>query len=274
MLAELAVYLASPAPRAAHRSGAVRDAVALWARGRRCARAWAEHEARSRAAFETAIAAVGGGDTAVVLGSGLVRDVPMASLCARFRKVVLVDLVHLAPVRLAVLGRRWRQVEFLTRDISGYDDLVQRSRIAAATGQDDIGGRLDPLAFVRRMEGVDLVLSANVLSQIGVGAERRLSGRDGYVRLLPEDAVARLIAAHLESLAGLSCRTCLVTDVAYEIRDREDALIEGVDLLHGVEAPDADDRWSWPVVPFGEEDRDWQRVHEVIAVQDVVIDLV
>ncbi len=38
--------------------------------------------------------------TAVVLGSGLLRDVPIEELSENFDTVVLVDLVHLASVRL------------------------------------------------------------------------------------------------------------------------------------------------------------------------------
>lgn len=273
MLAELAVYLTTPASRAVHRSGALTEAVALWARGRRCAAAWAEHEARSRAAFLEAVAATGPRRTVAVLGSGLLRDLPMPELVGGFARVVLVDIVHLSVVRLAVRLRGWRTVDFVTRDLSGYDDLLERERIRAATGQTDIGGRLDPLGFLRRIDDLDLVLSANLLSQIAVGAERRLARRDGRVGLMPEDAVARLVAAHLDGLAALSCRTCLVTDVSFERRDREGSLLEAVDLLHGVPPPPADASWSWPVAPFGEEGADVARVHTVIAAHDVALAL-
>ena len=56
-----------------------------------------------------------------------------------FNKVVLVDIVHLPTVRMKVLLRRYPNVTFLTRDISGYDRLAEQSRIKLATGQDDLG---------------------------------------------------------------------------------------------------------------------------------------
>jgi hypothetical protein len=273
MLAEFAVYLTTPAGRSVRRSGALRDAVSLWARGRRCRTAWMDHEARTKAAFHRAIEGVAGRGTVVVLGSGMLRDVPIERLAAEFARVVLVDIVHLSPVRLALRLSGARNVELMTRDLSGYDELLQRARIGAATGQDEIGGRLDPLGFVRRMDGVDLVLSANLLSQIGVGAEARMRRPDGGAVFMPDDTVARLISAHLDSLAALPCRTCLVTDVSYVVRDREGGVVESRDLMHGVEPPDADAEWDWPVAPFGEEGRDTERVHHVIAVQDVAFDL-
>jgi hypothetical protein len=273
MLAEFAVYLTTPASRSVRRSGALKASVNLWARSRRCAKAWQDHEARTKAAFHRAVDAVADRRTVVVLGSGLLRDVPIERLAAEFKRVVLVDIVHLSPVRLSVLLSGRRNVELMTRDVSGYDDLLERSRIRAATGQDEIGGRLDPLGFVRRMPDVDLVLSANILSQIGVGAETRMATREGHASMLPDDAVAVLIAAHLDALAALPCRTCLVTDVTYEIRDREGAVVEGHDLMHGVFPPEADASWEWPVAPFGEEGPDTERVHQVIAVQDVAFDL-
>jgi hypothetical protein len=44
--------------------------------------------------------------TAVVLGSGLLRDVPIRELAAAFDTVVLIDLVHVASVRLRMKAER------------------------------------------------------------------------------------------------------------------------------------------------------------------------
>ncbi|MGO7624593.1 hypothetical protein ACC687_42765, partial [Rhizobium ruizarguesonis] len=49
------------------------------------------------------------------------------------------------------------------------------------------------------------------------GVKRR---HDAEAGRMPEDTVERLIAAHLTGLAGLPCRSCLVTDIAYSVIDR------------------------------------------------------
>ena len=100
MLAELALYLATPVPRAIRRHGLLRESIGLWSRGLRQRKAWAEHTRRCKAVVAQSLAGLTLHRTAVVLGSGLVRDVPMDLLVQRFDKVVLVDAVHLWPVRL------------------------------------------------------------------------------------------------------------------------------------------------------------------------------
>ena len=82
---------------------------------------------------------------------------------------------------------------------------------------------------------------------------------------MPGDTIERLIAAHAESLRALPCASCLVTDVSYAVIDRTGKTHEATDLLHGVQPPQAKASWAWPVAPLGEESRDYQIVHQVIA---------
>lgn len=274
MFAEALLFAIARLTSPKARASAVRDAVALRARARRCRVAWAEHEARTRAAIDHAIDGVVARRTAVVLGSGLLLDVPIDRLSSMFNKVILVDIVHLPTVRLKVLLRRYPNVSFMTRDISGYDRLAEQSRIKLATGQDDLGVRLDPLGFLRKIDELDLVISANVLSQIAVGAESRLQqAKDGYIRIMPPDAVTQLVAGHLDGLAQLPCKTSLVTDISYVRRRRDGVITESRDLLHGVTPPVPVDTWDWTVAPFGEESADEERIHQVIAAEDVAVDL-
>jgi hypothetical protein len=275
MLTEFALYALSwlTSPRVPH--AVRRDAIGLWARRRRCRSDWAEHEARTRTAIRTTGAEATGRRKAVVLGSGLLADVPIDWLCEEFQQVVLVDICHLPQVRLRVLLSRHRfKVKFLRLDLSGYDKFIEQTRIKLSTGQDDLGVRLDPLAAIRRMRDVDFVVSANLLSQIAVGAEARYrSKKNGHANILPDDTVAQLVAGHVDSLASMPCRTCLVTDIDYERRDRQGEVFERVDLLRGVGLPEPFDAWSWPVAPFGEESADSERVHHVVAVDDVAVEL-
>lgn len=273
MFAEAFLFAISRLTSPRSRPAAVRDAIGLRARAGRCRVAWAEHEARTRAAIDRAIDGVAVRRTAVVLGSGLLRDVPLDRLSSMFNKVILVDIVHLPTVRLKVLLRRYPNVTFMTRDISGYDRLAEQSRIKLATGQDDLGVRLDPLGFLRKIDELDLVISANVLSQIAVGAVSRLQSKDGQARIMPDDAVEQLIGGHIDGLAQLPCKTVIVTDVFYVRRRRDGVVVEACDLLHGVTPPFPFDTWDWPVAPFGEEAADEERIHRVIAAEDVAVEL-
>ena len=250
MIAETLLQLATlPLTGKGHRRF-IRSSVSLWSRAGRCRHAWAAHEMRSQNAVLDAMADLRQRRTAVVLGSGLLRDVPIAALAKAFDTVLLVDLVHLASVRFWLRARRFRNVRLIERDLSGYDQF--------AAGQAP-----EPLGFLRQVPYLDFVVSANLLSQIGRGVQRRLV--DEPHGTMPEDAAARLISAHLTGLASLPCRTCLITDIAYAVIDRTGKTHDEADLLLGVPPPEAADRWTWPVAPLGEESKDYQIVHQVIA---------
>jgi hypothetical protein len=227
----------------------VRSSVSLWSRANRCASAWAPHEENCKAFIREAISGMKQRRTAVVLGSGLLRDVPIADLARAFDTVVLVDLVHLASVRTWLTAKRIRNVRLIWRDLSGFDDAVA-------------GRSPEPLAFLRQVPYLDLVVSANILSQIGVGSQRRLE-REGHKA--PGGVLRAMAQAHLDGIRQQPCKTVLLTDIRYAVTDRSGAVIDDGDLLFGATPPDFRQQWSWPVAPFGELNRHSQAVHDVIA---------
>src|SRR5688572_12792883 len=106
-----ATYPVTPAQFRAH----IRSSVNLWARAGRCTKDWAPHEAQCQDFIRETVAGMKERRTVVVLGSGLLRDVPVAFLAKTFDTVVLVDLVHLASVRLRT--RMLRNVRLISRDL-------------------------------------------------------------------------------------------------------------------------------------------------------------
>ena len=178
-------------------------------------------------------------------GQSLLRQSGLSS--EHFDTVVLVDLVHLASVRGWLAIQRFKNIRLIERDLSGLDALLGAKPF-------------EPLAFLRQVPYLDLVVSANLLSQIGIGAARRLDGHADKGALLRQ-----VIGAHVEALAQVSAETCLVTDVSYTVIDRSGGRHETVDLMHGVDLGHALQSWDWPVIPFGEESRDYQILHHVIA---------
>jgi hypothetical protein len=250
MIAEALVYAATvPVTQKAHRKF-IGYSVNLWSRAGRCSRQWGEHEENSRSAILQAMGGLRQSRTAVVLGSGLLRDVPIKELAQAFDTIVLVDLVHLASVRLWIRLKGYRNMRLIERDLSGYDELAA-------------GSVPEPLGFLRSVPYLDFVVSANLLSQIGRGAMRRYEAEQPG--RMPDDTGARLIGAHLADLAALPCRTCLLTDTSYAVIDRTGKVHDDADLLHGISPPTAKTCWSWPVAPIGEESADYQIVHRVIA---------
>ena len=207
--------------------GEIDSSIRLWARARRCARDWAEHEGNCKAFVRAQMPARG--RVAVVLGSGLLRDVPVAKLSGAFREVRLYDLQHLASVRFWAHAKGLRNLRFVQRDVSGG------------------------LGFLDDIQDIDLVISANLLSQLGVTAER--TGTDA----------STVIAAHLDGLHAATGQRLLLTDISYEFVLKNGTEAERHDLMHGVRLPQAEATWLWPVAPLGELDPAHKAVHYVVA---------
>jgi hypothetical protein len=249
MLLEALNFAATYAVSPRRNAGEINSSVTLWARARRCARDWAAHESHSKAFIERAIADLPQRRLAVVLGSGLLRDVPIEVLSKAFREVRLYDLQHLAGVKAWARLKGLRNLRFQNRDLSGYE-------------QAKAGQAVEPLAFLKGIPDLDLVISANLLSQIGVGIGRLIKNDPSA----PADIVPNLIRAHLDGLATLSAATCLLTDISYEVIDKSGTVLERDDLMRGVALPEHQAEWPWPVAPFGELDPSYQAVHRVVAI--------
>jgi len=250
MFAELLTWVLTPATLDARRTGHLTAAVSLWSRATRCRRDWSAHEAQCHAIVERACEGLAKRRTCVVLGSGLVRDVPLALLAERFERVKLVDVVHLWPARWA--ARRHRNVELVDLDITGTTDLL----LGRATGF------ADPLGRLGRDATIDLVISANCLSQIALLPVEEVARRGGLARIRFPDLGRRIVQGHLDALRRFSARVCLLTDSEGVDIDAEGREIERYDLLEGVKLPPADADWDWLLAPIGEFSPDHAIVHK------------
>lgn len=252
MLLDWLQYLTTPAPKDFRRVGFVRDSIWLLSRSRRCRAAWQSHLSHSRELVTDVVAGLRERRTVVVLGSGLLDDVPLETLAGSFKDVVLVDVVHPWPTRAAM--RRHRNVRLVEFDLSGCVDWM-----LGRTG--DLGPVLPEICLA---SDVDLVISANVLSQLPILPLDWFEARGG----LPPDLGGRIVSAHLDGLAALETRVCLVTDISQVETDRAGEIIDRSDLLHGVGLGIPDREWDWELAPFGEAERGSRLVHRVCGFRD------
>lgn len=248
MLAEVLMWCLTPASLDARRTGHLTAAVSLWSRAFRCRGDWAEHEARCHAIVARAVESCETRRTCLVLGSGLVRDVPLPLLAERFERVILVDVVHLWPARLK--ARRHANVTLVDLDLTGTTDLL----LGRATGL------ADPLARFAADPSIDLVISANCLSQLALQPVDRLATMSSSLRRRFAGLGRRIVEGHLAALARFSGRVCLLTDSRGEDVDAGGRVVATRDLLEGVSLPAADADWDWRLAPLGE----WAADHAIV----------
>ncbi|MEA1833204.1 hypothetical protein U8607_14055 [Methylobacterium durans] len=253
MLTEWALYLTAPAPIAFRRLGYVRESVSLYSRSRRCRSAWRPHLDATRAVIREALAGLAQRRTAIVLGSGLLDDIPLAALAGAFEHVRLVDAVHLWPARM--VASRYRNVERVSLDIGGTARMLLEG-----TSEPE-----DTLTAICARADVDLVISANLLSQLPI---LPLDWYDSRGRPEPPALARSIVAAHVDALTRTRARVCLITDVVERELDRNGRELDRLDLLHGHELPPADRVWDWDLAPFGEAEPGRRLVHRVQAYPD------
>ena len=256
MLAEVLSWLLTPATMDARRTGHLTAAVSLWSRAWRCRADWSAHEAHCRAIVARAVASLPRRRTCLVLGSGLMRDVSLDDLAAAFDKVILVDVVHLWPVRLAAWRRR--NVALVDLDITGTTDLL----LGRATGI------ADPLGRFRSDPDVDLVISANCLSQLPLLPVEKITARERLAHTRHADLGRRIVEGHLEALRRFAARVVLLTDSEGLEVAADGSVLDRYDLLEGVRLPAADEDWDWVLAPIGEDSPDHAVVHRAHGFAD------
>lgn len=196
VIPELLTHWMTPCPRPIRRLGYLHDLIAVRARHRRCRAAWAPHLAATRERVAAAINATSQRDLAVVLGAGLLLDVPLDTLAAAFRRVVLVDVCWLAETRHAV--RRFDNVDLLQHDITGL--------AVACQGADSVP--VVPRGDIPFLRDADLLCSLNCLSQLPLNLRHGLESLPDVTTEHLDRFCHAVISAHVEALADAQGQRC------------------------------------------------------------------
>jgi len=241
MLAEWLSHIVTPCPRHLREMGYLREIIATRARYGRCRNAWEGHLQETRKAVLAAAARTGSHKKVVVLGSGLLYDVPLAELAEIFEDVVLIDIFHMPAVRR--IAAKFKNVRLVAHDVTGVVEPLSRSKTPAPCGELPEGD-------------ANLVVSVNLLTQLSYLPGRIVEDAKTYSRAIMDH--------HIEQLAATSATTCLVTEVEHLVC-AQGRVIERTDPTHGISlgAPDAE--WFWDIAPHPELHRKYDIRYRVIA---------
>lgn len=261
MLAEALLYARARLSGQRNPHGHLTELVGIWARHRRQRRAWAGHLARARVLCLKAAEACERRRTALVLGAGLLLDVPLEHLSTLFERVVLADLAFLpGTIRQA---RGLGNVELKVADLSACMDALPENDALAA------GARAPEPDLSLGLADLDFAYSANLLSQLPLYALNALRKR--HPAPPDEDAeafAASMVRAHLQGLLALPCPACLVTDTREAGLRGGEPVYEG-DLLHGELPQVQGEAWTWQLAPRGEADPALDIERSVLGVADL-----
>jgi len=243
MLIEALKYLTTPCPRIPREMGYLKEIIGMEARYARCRQAWRPHLDESRRLIIEAAQQCPSHKSAVILGSGLLLDVPIRELSDLFSEVILVDVVHLPVVRKKI--RNLRNVRTLDHDISGVLEPLYK-QVHEATPMNLPEGADIPYG------NADLVVSCNVLTQLPIIPAQFLARGGKHSRAGIAVLSKTMIECHLKALSQLPGTVCLITEVEHQVVDQGE-VVEYLDPLSGSAIPgvlmQAQRRWHWEFAP-------------------------
>jgi hypothetical protein len=261
MIPEAIEYLATPCSRPLRGMGYLRELMGIRGRAWRCWNAWKPHLEKSKAIIRQAITQCRERRKAVILGSGMLYDVPLEDLTAGFLEVLLVDIVH--PLKNWLPSLRFKNLRRITADVTGMVEEVFRvAKIAGAALP-----RSEPNLFLDDPE-VDLVVSLNLLSQLPVIPTEYLE-RVGAQPPAIQAFARHLIASHLAYLQRFTCTVTLITDVEKITVNRSGTIVGKSSLLRGVPLPFDGESWTWRLAPRPEAHPDYSYERRVVGIANL-----
>lgn len=250
-------------PRPVKAMGYIREVQGIQRRYRRVARHWQSHIGQTRSTILAGVECCKQYRTAVVLGGGLLHDVPFAELCQRFQKVLLVDLIH--PWQSRWMTRHYPNLQRIAADVTETIDQVYR---IADDPQQLLPEKVP--SFLLDHPEIDYVASVNLLSQLPCMPMTYLESRGGHGPETIREYARGLIRSHLSYLRAFSGVASLITDYERIKLTLMNQIVETRDLFFGIARPAADRHWEWQLAPCPEADPRHHYYRRVLGIPNLV----
>lgn len=261
MFREMIEYFLTPCPRYLRQMGFLSELLGIKVRYRRCQKAWQPHLDQTMSVIREGIAQCPQRRKAVILGSGLLYDVPLADLASQFREVILVDLVQ--PFRARQMARQFANVKLIAADVTGVMEFISTLKRTSSHPLP----RCESNLLLDDKE-VDYVASVNLLSQlphVPMTFLRKLGTYDAEARDMFGKELIRDHLAYLKKFSGV---VSLVSDVQ-RLKLKDGNLIESHSAIYDVAFPWSGQRWIWHLAPRPEASRVYSFHREVIGVANI-----
>ena len=236
------------AGKAIRRMGFIRDQEGIMNRYLRESSRWKEHLEKTRSFISGSFRHTGA-ESAAVLGSGWLLDVPLDDLLGRFKHIYLVDIHH--PIQIRKKTASLRQVELIEEDLSG--GIIEQVWNTVAGPESDTSNGPDPEQFmwVPPLSRIspDVLISVNLLNQLDILLCDYLLKKKHFQQEALAPFRRAIQSFHLEWISRKP--GCLVTDVREEVRDKNG--VKSSKTLIYARLPDAirQERWWWDFDSLG-----------------------
>jgi len=250
MIIEIFKYLTNPATASAKKMGQLQETIAMEARYQRAKKQWQSHLENSKEIIKAASLNLDNNSEIIILGSGLLLDIPIDFLSKKFNHIYLIDVVHLKKTRNRV--KKYQNVSLIEHDITGVSDTM----LLAHENNEPYSLNHSPSLKIPALSpDTGLVISANMLSQLHLApvyfAEKNFNLDEGQLNIL----ASNIMKSHITLLNNSPCPVCLLTDHNRIYKNKTGHVISGENVLFDINLPTPDQTWYWEIAPHGELDK-------------------
>lgn len=244
MIREAFTYLLErPKLQEAIKFGHLFESVSILSREKRCKNAWASHRENCKSFIAGSIQSAHHLESVLVLGSGPLHEIPIELLAKTFKRVVLVDIVHLSSTKKKCAP--YNNIEFVEHELTEIErDIFLSGKLINKI----------PKNFIDSSWG--LVLSVNVMSQLPLHLEKFIRKKFNFNDSEIEIFLQNITKNHFLFLESFQAPAVLITDTETHYLDDKSAILQ-VDLNYEhIKLPKPVKEWMWDVAPIPEFKKD------------------
>lgn len=246
MLREIWTYLTTKTTQKSARIfGHLYESIALIEREKRCRLQWESHCNNCKNAILNQAQIIKNKNAVLILGSGHLHEIPIEELAVLFKKIHLVDIVHLRKTKKKY--RHLHNVHFIEADITELEDQLIKNKRPT-----------NKVPTLLQFEKYDLVVSANVLSQLTLHLKNYLA-KNAQPNLSDAELnqfLFQVSADHYQYLNNFKTHTVLITDVETQIMNANEEVLEVETPYINFSLPALVEEWWWNVAPLNEYQKD------------------
>ncbi len=246
MIRELLTYISErPTLKEARSFGHLKESISLLFREKRCQKTWATHRASCKQFIIAELKNASHFDSVLVLGSGPLHEIPIEILSKTFKRVVLVDIVHLKSTKKSVA--HLNNVEFVEHEITEIEEALRLNGLL----KDQV-----PQMFQEHNWG--LVLSVNIMSQLPLHLNSFIEAKlkNKFTSEVVEAFLKAVTKNHLRYLQAFKSNVILITDTQTIYYDKKDKILQTDNNYDHLELPKPVLEWNWNVAPIPEFQKD------------------
>ena len=199
--------------------------------------------------------------TVVILGSGLLLEVPLSALADRFERVYLVDIFHMPQVRREV--KKHFNVKLLTGDITGVF-IAMKDRHPPGPNSPA------PPARIPHLKDADLIVSCNCLTQLAGPFTDYFEKTRGFSELDSDKVAYQIMEQHAKAIAEEATGIGEIITDEDRIAMQDDNMVSRSNLLKALKLPPTptvvhNEEWDWLIAPHPEEHATHDYIHTMTA---------